>query len=47
MEWNYELYGNLAGKVNLSIQITVKDPFIKNYILNYKKKLGVLNLLDT
>jgi len=46
LEWEYELTGKMAGKVNFSIQLAIKDPFIENNILNYKKKLGVITILD-
>ncbi len=46
LEWEYELTGKMAGKVNFSIQVEIKDPFIENNILNYKKKLGVITILE-
>ncbi len=46
LEWEYELTGKTPGKVNFSIQLAIKDPFIENNILNYKKKLGVITILE-
>ncbi|GAG75013.1 unnamed protein product, partial [marine sediment metagenome] len=46
LEWEYELIGNMAGKVNFSIQVAIKDPFIENNILNYNKKLGVITIIE-
>ncbi len=38
--------GKMARKVNFSVQLAIKNPFIKNNILNYKKKLGVITILE-
>lgn len=46
LEWEYELTGKMAGKVNFSIQLAMKDPFIENNILNYKKKLGFITIIE-
>jgi len=46
LEWEYELTSKMAGKVNFSIQLAIKDPFIENNILNYEKKLGVIIILN-
>jgi len=45
LEWEYELTGKKAGKVNFSIQVAIKDPFIENNILKYEKKLGNIAVL--
>jgi len=45
-EWEYELTSKIAGKVNFSIRLAIKDPFIENNILNYEKKLGVIIILN-
>jgi len=42
LEWQYELTSKMEGKVNLSIQLAIKDPLIENNILKYKKKLGIM-----
>jgi len=46
LEWEYELTGKMKGKVNFSIQLVMKDPFVENNILNYKKKLSCITVLD-
>jgi len=46
LEWEYELTGKMAGKVNFSIQLAIKNPFIENNTLNYKKKLGVMAIIE-
>jgi len=46
LEWKYELTGKMAGKVNFSIQLAMKDPFIENNILNYEKKLGFITIIE-
>jgi len=46
LEWEYELTSKIAGKVNFSIRLAIKDPFIENNILNYEKKLGVIIILN-
>ncbi len=43
--WEYELTGKMAGKVNFSIQVAIKDPFIENNIFKYEKKLGNIAVL--
>jgi len=46
LEWEIELTGNTTGKVNFSIQLAIKNPFIENNTLNYKKKLGVMAIIE-
>ena len=46
LEWEYELTGKIEGKVNFSIQLVIKDPFIESNIFKYKKKLGVIIIRD-
>jgi len=46
LEWEYELTGKMAGKVNFFIQLGMKEPFIENNILNYKKKLDIITILE-
>ena len=46
LEWEIELTGKTAGKVNFSIQLAIKNPFIENNTLNYKKKLGVMAIIE-
>ncbi|GAG82410.1 unnamed protein product, partial [marine sediment metagenome] len=46
LEWEIELTGKTAGKANFSIQLAIKDPFIENNTLNYKKKLGVMAIIE-
>jgi len=45
LEWEYELTGKIVGKVNFSIQLAIKDPFVGDNILNYEKKLGVITII--
>jgi len=46
LEWEIELTGKTAGKANFSIQLAIKNPFIENNILNYKKKLSVMAIIE-
>lgn len=34
------------AKVNYTIQLALNDPFIENNILKFKKKLGVITVMD-
>ncbi len=46
LEWKYELTSKMVGKVNFSIQLATKDPFIENNILNFEKKLDVITIFN-
>jgi len=44
LEWRYELTGKMAGKVNFSIHLAIKNPFTEYNNLNYEKKLGIITI---
>ncbi len=46
LEWKYEVTGMKRGKVSFSIQLVIQDPFVENKLLTYKKRLGVITVLD-
>jgi len=45
LEWEYELNSKMVGKVNVSIQLAMKAPFIEKNIFEYEKKLGILTII--
>ncbi len=44
LEWRYELTGKMAGKVNFSIHLAIKNPFTEYNNLYYEKKLGIITI---